>query len=117
MNFKEISLETIADGKAIAQFNFELDRALENCRDIATDPTAQREVILKVKIKPSADRSKADINFQASSKICPDAAGTDQVFFSSKGAYVSSARQLTLDEQGDNKVEELDTTGKAKGDA
>jgi hypothetical protein len=108
MNFKEIQLATIADGKAISQFNFELARALENCRDIATEPTAQREVTLRVKIKPSPDRSRAAITFQASSKICPDAPGEDQVFFSGKSAFVSSARQLTLDEAGATNVEEID---------
>lgn len=108
MNFKEIQLANIADGKAVSQFNFELNRALENCLDPNTDPTAMREVTLKVKIKPQADRARAEITFQASSKTCPDAAGTDQVIWSGKSAYVATARQLTLDEAGAEKVSEID---------
>lgn len=108
MSYLEVKLATIADGKAIAQFDFELKRALENCLDIATPATGVREVTLKVKIKPNEDRQRAEVTYQATAKLCPDAAGTDLVIFGQKGKhYVSSARQLNLDEQGEHNVEEL----------
>jgi hypothetical protein len=116
MNFKEVQLATIADGKAIAQFNFELGKAIENCLDLATEAGAVREVKLTVKIKPNQDRSRAEITFQAISKCAPDSAGTDQVFFSSKGAFVSSARQLTLDEQHHENVADIETAQSEGGD-
>lgn len=115
MSYLELELATIDDGKAVAQFNFELQRAIDNCKDVATEATTVREVILKVKIKPNAERTKGDISYQAKSKLCPDAAGSDLLVFTRAGASVSSARQLNLDEQGEHNVEEFDpATGEVK---
>jgi hypothetical protein len=109
MKHLEISLETIGDGKAVAAFNFELERALANCLDVATTATAIREVRLVVKLKPTEDRTRADITFQAASKIAPDAPGTDLCIFGAKGgAWVTSARQLNLPEADAGKVTEID---------
>lgn len=96
--FQRISLSAIGDGKAVDQFNYELKRVVENCLDINTDPTFERVVTLKVKIKPNQERDKAAIEFQATSKIAPDVAGTDLVHFGRDGAFVSSAKQLTFED-------------------
>ncbi len=109
MKHLELELATIADGKAIAAFNFELKRALENCLDPATSATSVREVRLVVKLKPTEDRTKANLTFQAASKIAPDAPGEELVLFGLKGgAFVTSARQLTLDDAVADKVTEID---------
>ena len=109
MNYLKVELATIADGRAIAQFNYELQRALDNCKDLATTATAVREVKLSVKIKPSEDRERAELSFQATAKLCPDAPGQDLIVFGLKGeAFVSNVRQLTLDQAGETNVEEID---------
>ncbi len=108
MKWIEASLESFGDGKAIEQFNYELKRVIENCQDINTNADHVRSVILEVKIKPSNDRKRADVTFQAKSKLAPDAAGVDQILFSKQGAYVNSARQLTFEEYGD-KVADIDS--------
>ncbi|NIQ97076.1 MAG: hypothetical protein GWN87_25030 [Desulfuromonadales bacterium] len=116
MKHLELELATIADGKAIAAFNFELKRALENCLDVATSATSVREVRLVVKLKPTEDRQRASLTFQAASKIAPDAPGEDLVLFGvGGGAFVTSARQLTLDEAVADKVTELDGEEEAGG--
>lgn len=119
MKHLELELATIADGKAISAFNFELKRALENCLDVATSATSVREVRLVVKLKPTEDRQRASLTFQAASKIAPDAPGEDLVLFGAKGgAFVTSARQLTLDEAVAEKVTDIagDPEEKTGGD-
>jgi hypothetical protein len=97
--FNEASLETIGDGQAIQKFNHELQRAIENCLDINTELNFTREVILKIKIKPSEDRQTAAIHFQASSKIAPDAPGQDQMYFGKNNqAFINSAKQITFED-------------------
>jgi hypothetical protein len=113
--FKEATLQTIADGKAIEQVNFELKRVLENCTDPNTAAKVTRIVTLKIKITPSEDRKRAEIAFQAESKIAPDAAGSDQLYFGQGGVFVSSAKQLTFDDYEET-VTELESEQEASND-
>jgi hypothetical protein len=79
--------------------------------DLNTDPNYIREVKLIVKIKPSADRQRADVNFQASSRLAPDAPGSETLYLTKGGAFIANARQMTFDEYKED-VTELDA---AKG--
>ncbi len=110
MQFHKASLETINDGKAINQFNYELKKAIENCQDVNTETGFVRVVTLKVRIKPTDDRQRAAVTFQAESKLAPDAAGTDQMIFSKEGAFISSARQLHFED-----VTEIDGEDEKEG--
>jgi len=97
-DFEEASLQSIGNGAAIDQFNFQLKRAIENCQDVNTDAEAVRMVTLKVRIKPDKERKEASIDFQAEAKLAPDSKGKDQLFFGRHGAYVDPRRQISFDE-------------------
>jgi hypothetical protein len=90
MKYIEASLETISDGKAIQAVDYELAKVIENCKDPNTDPTGVRTVTLNIKIKPSQDRQRAEIAFQAISKLAPDAPGVDQIVIARDGALVAN---------------------------
>lgn len=97
-NFSRATIETIAGGAAARQFDFELQRAIDNCLDPNTDSNATRTVTLKVVVKPGPDRKDAMLTFQATSKLAPDAPGTDMVYISQGKAYVQDMQQMRLDE-------------------
>ena len=100
--YEKASLRTLADGQAIAAFDFELDRAIENCLDINTDQGAVRKVTLTVCVKPNSDRSKAEVTYQAQSRLPPDAAGTEQFYLTrtadGAAAFVHTPTQLSFDD-------------------
>lgn len=99
--FELASLRTIDGGNAIEKFDFELQRTVENCLDQNTDPKAIRTITLKVKIKPSADRTSADVTYQAQSSLPADAPGASFMVFSRGAAHVPKAEQLTIEGYGD----------------
>jgi len=107
MKYNKANIETIGDGKAIQAVNYELERVIENCKDPNTEATGVRTVTLKIKVKPSQDRQRADVSIQATSQLAPDAPSTDQMVLARDGAYVANAKQLTLDDY-DEKVSEID---------
>ena len=68
---KNVTIETMSDGAAIERMNLELERVLKNILDKNTDPTAAREVVLKIRLKPRNDRAAAEVSIQAMSKLAP----------------------------------------------
>ena len=71
MEEQTVSLDTLGQGAAIEKFHDELTRVLENILDPNTKPTAKREVILKVILRPDEDRSFANAIIEVSSKLAP----------------------------------------------
>jgi hypothetical protein len=61
----------MSDVAAIELANLELDRVLKNILDKNTNPTAAREVVLKIKLKPRNDRAAAEVTIQATAKLAP----------------------------------------------
>lgn len=57
----KLSLANLKNGAAIEAVDEELAGVLENIQDLNTQPTAVREITMKVKIKPDEDRSLCDI--------------------------------------------------------
>ena len=104
--YEVASLRNIAQGEAIAAFDFELKKAIENCMDINTEANAARTVSLKVKIKPNNDRNQAIISFQASSSLPPDAPGLDTLFLTTTNegptAFVHTPEQMTFEDYVQN---------------
>ena len=56
-DLKDVSLTTLKGGAAVELFDRELSRVLENIDDPNTEATEEREITLKLKIKPEDDRS------------------------------------------------------------
>ena len=98
--YTKLTAESLGNGDAISQLNGELNRAVENILDINTDPGAVRKVMLTVKITPvkGKERQEYMLEFQASSKLPPDAAGVQTLFLGEGKGFISEMEQLSFDE-------------------
>lgn len=67
----ELTLETLGNGAASDLFDEEFHKVLRNIADPNSDAKAVREVVLKFRIKPSEDRSRADIQVVPTHKLAP----------------------------------------------
>ncbi len=106
---KNVTIETMSDGAAIERANLELDRVLKNILDKNTNPTAAREVVLKIKLKPRNDRA-AEVTIQATSKLAPVTGHNTQLYI---GEDLSGKPECTEIFQADlfpehNKISPLD---------
>ena len=110
MTEDRVSLETIGGGAAIEKFDDELQRVADNIIDPNTDPKAVREVTLKIKIKPDAEREWGSVTISATSKLAPMQPYPTQVILGKrggKGVMVEyNPKQMKLSETpvGDNVV-------------
>ena len=66
-----VSLENLAEGAIEEKFAAEMERVSANIADENTNPTAIREIIVKIKIKPTDDRSSWLMQSQVTSKLAP----------------------------------------------
>lgn len=78
----EVSLATLGGGMAIERFDHELARVLENIGDPNTDPKAVREITLKLRIKPSQDRSAGPVEIACTAKLAPVAPAASMMYIS-----------------------------------
>jgi hypothetical protein len=68
-NEEKLTLLNLGGGAAAEKFDRELERVLLNIMDANTPPDKEREVVLKVKIKPNDGRNQIAINITCDSKI------------------------------------------------
>jgi hypothetical protein len=71
LEVKEVNLETLGGGAVGELFAEELGKVLANIADPNADPKAVREVTIKFRIKPSEDRSRADVQIIPTHKLAP----------------------------------------------
>lgn len=64
----EITLATLDGGGAAELWQHEFRRLMTNIADRNTDPDAVREITLKVKLKPHADRELLETKYTVTSK-------------------------------------------------
>lgn len=64
-----IDIYTVNDGAIVDGFGIELQKVLENIRDINTPATATRSVTLQLILKPHSDRTVIETEVACSSKI------------------------------------------------
>jgi len=107
--FTRLTAETLGNGEALSQLNEELDRAIENILDINKDPTAVRQVSLRVKFRPVKGKEREEylIEYQADSKLPPDSAGVQALFLAKKKGFVPQMEQLSLEDTFDEDTGEL----------
>lgn len=65
----ETNLANIRGGKLLATFDAELKKVAENINDLNTNPTATREITLKIKLKPSQGRSEVAATATVTTKL------------------------------------------------
>jgi len=111
-------LETLGNGDAIAQVDHQIKEAIKNVLDPNTKAEAPRQVNLKITIVPNHDRSEAQVKYQATAKLAPDAEGKDQLFFNQKGnAFVHKGEQLPLTVDGPENAEDSEKVAQLGGDS
>lgn len=91
---KTIDLTTLHDGAVVEDFNQALQAVWDNIEDGRTDPTAVREINLKVKFKPSDERNVVDIKAQAIPKLVPPQ-GVETTAFIEKQDGKNVGRELS----------------------
>ena len=86
----KVSLNDIMGGAAIEAFDHELQRLAENVLDPNTVPTATREIVLKVKIKPTSDRELGAVSLTCTAKLASSKPLDTRLFFAmQKGRAVA----------------------------
>jgi hypothetical protein len=108
-DFTHVSIHTIT-GAIEEKFNTGLRRVLEDIANPAKQAEANRELVIRVKIKPDGARSSAVIESDVDVKLARSKP-TKSFMLITLGedgpeASVSTAKQLTLQEQLDKKTEE-----------
>lgn len=96
MSYLKVSLEAIAGGKAIVEVNHQIQKVINNCLDVNTDPKATRSVTLKINFKPTIDRANAEIEFTADCKLATESQGVDQLFLNQREGFVQDVEQLKI---------------------
>ena len=77
---ERVTIDTISKGAAIERANLEFDRILQNILDPNTSAKVMREVTLKIKIRPTEDRSMGSVEIQAIAKLAPVTEHITQVY-------------------------------------
>ena len=75
-----VNLENLAGGRAAERFGLALQDVIANIKDPNTDPKAVREIILKAKFKPSANRESASVQIQCTRKLA-DLTAVETTFY------------------------------------
>ena len=104
---KEVTIESIGQGALAEMFADEMAKVVANIMDPNTEPERLRTITMKVKIKPSKDRSICHTEILCESKLAPALGVATQMIVGMEGdkAVASELVQGTLsfdDEQ--NKV-------------
>lgn len=75
-----LSFENLGCGAAEEKFEEGLKRVLANILDPNTLPETAREIVLRVKIKPSANRSEASVIIDCQTKLASDRPFPTRIF-------------------------------------
>ena len=90
---EKVSLLNLKGGAAVELFEIELNRVLLNILDPNTRPEAVREIVMKVKIKPDADRFVSQVSIECSSKLSSISSLSTQFVIDRQGGVIE-AREL-----------------------
>lgn len=88
-----ISLATICHGAVPEIFERELGEVLKNIADPNTAPEKARTITLKFSIKPSEDRSGAEIDFSCRASLQPVKLVKSRMFLSRHTGYLKAYAQ------------------------
>ncbi|WP_290776093.1 hypothetical protein [Anaerofustis sp.] len=66
-----ISLLELGNGSFMERADLEFKKILDNIKDVNTNPTKKRTLVLTIDFTPSQDRDKLAVKFSAKSKIEP----------------------------------------------
>ncbi len=96
-----VSLANLGKGAAVERFDDMLTQVLENVMDPNTNPTAKREVTLRVILQPNKDRSFCEVSVSCSGKLAPPINVQTNIFVGRDGKRVLATehnpQQLNLE--------------------
>ena len=90
-----LTLSTICGGAADEVFAREFAEVLKNMVDPNTPAGAAREITLKFRFKPMADRTGAEVAFACSSKLAPVDIVRSSIFLGRDGALLRAFATVT----------------------
>jgi hypothetical protein len=100
-----VALSTIAHGALDELFKEELRKVLRNILDPNTEATGVREINVKLKMWPNAERRVGDVEYSVSSKVAPTKRGNTTFYFARRRgepvAVESDPRQADLFDKPD----------------
>lgn len=103
-----VNLTTIGQGAAVALFDAELKKVLDNIADLNTDAEAMREIVLKVKFAPGETRKNAALGIEVKSKLAGHRGSVGAVYFGivdgQRAAVESNPNQGKLFDKPEGKV-------------
>ena len=85
MDYTKVSLDSINSGAVSEMFEEELEKVLSNIADDNTDAQKVMAITIKLVIKPSKDRSKADTLLSIHSQLAPLKPNESFILLSSDG--------------------------------
>lgn len=98
--YNKVDLSTICNGAAAEVFQRSLQEVMENINDVNTDPGKARSIALKFTIRPTEDRSTAEISFSCQAKVQPVRTVKGSILMARESgqlvAYASGAKQEPL---------------------
>lgn len=66
-----IKLSGVANGAVDERFNIEMNRVLENIKDLNTDPLKKRKIVLEIVIEPNEQRTLGTVAVTAKTTLAP----------------------------------------------
>ena len=76
-----VGLDNIGKGAAVALFNAELRKALDNIADLNTVAKAKRKIVLEVTLLPTDDRQMGQVVIDCKAKLAPRRGESTAVYF------------------------------------
>lgn len=89
-----LSFENLGGGAAAEKFEESLKKVLANILDPNTRAQTSREIILRVKIKPSEERTDADVVIDCQAKLASDKVFPTKIFIGKNINGVPEAHEV-----------------------
>lgn len=101
--FKELTLETIANGAANELFSRELDKVLENIDDPNIKADSTRSITLKFSFTPDAKKQSCDVSVESKATLTPVLKAKGAAYFGRRNgklrSFTHNVNQMDLDFQ------------------
>ena len=100
LNTNNIDLNLLGEGQVAQAYGIELAKVMKNIKDLNTDPTAKREITIKVSFKPVKNRNMCSTEYEVRSKVAPT---TPKISVSGL-IGMDANNQLALSEFGEGQI-------------
>lgn len=95
--FRDVKLDTLANGDVVKAFDKALDQVLKNILDQSTAPDDMRSIVLDIKFKPDRDRSAVACAVLPKVKLASPMPVGAILYVTKKGKPKLVERQMEMD--------------------